>query len=100
MKKLITLLCLLSLLLPLCACSSELAPDQRAETGTLTEESKTETEEEPLPTGEIVYPEGFSVGYNRQSVAPEVFPVQTYTYFNHMGSSCFLSSVSMAEVWE
>ena len=88
MKKLIALLCLFSLLLPLCACSSELAADQRAETGTLTEEAKNETEtEEPLPTGEIVYPEGFSVGYNRQSVAPEVFPVQTYTYFNHMGYS-------------
>ena len=86
MQKLIAFLLLIATLLTMVSCSSDLKMDEKQ---TITEEIKTEEKEteEPLPTGEIVIPEGFSVGYNRQSVAPEVFPVQTYTHFNHVGYS-------------
>ena len=91
MKKIIALLLALITLLSLCACSSGLTNEESAEIKTETREEKkevkTEEEEEPLPTGEIVYPEGFSVGYNRQSIAPEVFPIPTYTQFGHVGYS-------------
>ncbi len=91
MKKIISLFLALITLLSLCACSSGLATEEPVEKTTLTkedkQETKTEAEEEPLPTGEIVYPEGFSVGYNRQSIAPEVFPIPTYTQFEHVGYS-------------
>ena len=92
MKRIFSLILALITILSLCACSSDLA----TETPTKTEEAiqkpkKTEEEEketeQPLPTGEIVYPEGFSVGYNRQSIAPEVFPIPTYTQFDHVGYS-------------
>ncbi len=68
----------------LCACSASLAPQEEEEVQTKEEKCETETEE-PLPTGDIIYPEGFSVGYNRQSLAPEVLPVPTYTAFNNVG---------------
>ena len=93
MKKLYALLLTLSLLLPMASCASEIAPAATEATkATLEEILKTEEKEEvsteePLPTGEIVYPEGFSVGYNRQSIAPEVFPIPTYTQFEHVGYS-------------
>ena len=91
MKRIISLLLALITLLSLCACSSGLATEEANEPETHTKEekkeTKTESEEEPLPTGEIVYPEGFSVGYNRQSIAPEVFPIPTYTQFGHVGYS-------------
>lgn len=91
MKKLISLFLALITIFTLCACSSELATEETGEPDAqITEEkkeTKTESEEEPLPTGEIVYPEGFSVGYNRQSIAPEVFPIPTYTQFGHVGYS-------------
>ncbi len=93
MKRLLCTFLLVAVLLPLCACSSSLASEVPPEV-TKTEEAKTaekKTEEketeEPLPTGEIVYPKGFSVGYNRQSIAPEVFPIPTYTQFDHVGYS-------------
>lgn len=62
MKKLIALLCLLSLCLPLAACSSGLtAEETKAETR---EEIKTE-ETKKEEKGEIVYPDSFAVGYAR-----------------------------------
>ncbi len=64
MKKLIALLCLLSLLLPLAACSSELATEE-TKTETKEEIKKTETAEEK---GEIVYPDSFAVGYARADI--------------------------------
>ena len=91
MKRILSLFLALITLLSLCACSSGLAVEETREDSAKTEtkeeknETKTEEEEEPLPTGEIVYPEGFSVGYNRQSIAPEVFPIPTYTQFDHVG---------------
>ena len=93
MKRIFCLFLSLLMLLSLCACSSSLATDDTAEEtkteAAKKEETKTEEKEteEPLPTGEIVYPEGFSVGYNRQSIAPEVFPIPTYTQFDHVGYS-------------
>ncbi len=65
MKKLIALLCLLSLCLPLAACSSGLtAEETKAETK---EEIKTE-EPKKEETGEIVYPDSFAVGYARADI--------------------------------
>ena len=43
---------------------------------TASEETSTE---EPLPTGDIVYPEGFSVGYNRQDISPTELPIISLT---------------------
>lgn len=93
MKKIISLFLALITLITLCACSSETLESEEADKVTETAEAKEEIKkeeketEEPLPTGEIVYPEGFSVGYNRQSIAPEVFPIQTYLQFDHVGKS-------------
>ena len=94
MKKIVSLLLVLITVLSLVSCTSSLPSQEPSKTQQATaEEKKTEavTEEketeEPLPTGEIVYPEGFSVGYNRQSIAPEVFPIPTYTQFDHVGYS-------------
>lgn len=96
MKRIFSLICLLCLILPLAACSSGLSlpqtsPQTEPQKTPSQEETNTEEElddgEEPLPTGEIVYPEGFSVGYDRQDVSPQVFPIQTYTHFGHVGYS-------------
>ncbi|MBE6712152.1 MAG: hypothetical protein E7580_01385 [Ruminococcaceae bacterium] len=63
MKKIIALLCLLSLCLPLCACTSEL----QAETVDVkkTETAKETKQEKKQEKGEIVYPAAFAVGYAR-----------------------------------
>ena len=82
MKKIIALLCLLAMLLPLCACSSGLeVVTATAEQATQTkEETKkpVKTEEEEKETGPIVYPKDcFSVGYSRVDISPEL-PIHTY----------------------
>ena len=59
MKKIISLLCLLAMILPLAACSSSLATE---ETKTAAEETETEIKAEE-EKGEIVYPDAFAVGY-------------------------------------
>lgn len=82
MKRFFASLLLIALLLSLCSCSSGIAPVENSTPKTKEETAEKETEE-PLPTGEIVYPEGFSVGYNRQSIAPEVFPVPIFTLYNY-----------------
>jgi hypothetical protein len=94
MKKTVSLLFALITVLSLVSCASSLPSQEPEKTQQATaEEKKTEavTEEketeEPLPTGEITYPQGFSVGYNRQSIAPEAFPIQTYLQFDHVGKS-------------
>ncbi len=90
MKKVIAFICLFATLLPLCACSSDL-PAEEAQTQTR-EEPKTvkatETQEEdPLPTSEIVYPDTFSVGYNRQDISPQVLPIPTFSTYGYEGKS-------------
>ena len=91
MKRIISLLLALITLLSLCACSSDLATEETGETKEQTEgekkETKTEAEEEPLPTGDIVYPEGFSVGYSRVDVSPTEFPIIIYSQFDRSATS-------------
>ncbi len=73
MKKLIALLCLLSIVLPLCACSSSIAIE---ETETAPAETKTqEKKEEKEEKGEITYPEGFSVGYAIADISMVPVPI-------------------------
>ena len=74
MKKIVALLCLLAMILPLCACSSGLATE---EPGTA-EETKTGAEkktEEKKEKGEITYPEGFSVGYAIADISMVPVPI-------------------------
>ena len=91
MKRVFCLLLTLLMLLPLCACSSSLASEETAgATKTETkEEAKTEVKEteEPLPTEEIVYPQGFTVGYNRQDISPTEFPIISYAQFDRTATS-------------
>ncbi len=93
MKKLISLFLALITLLSLCACSSGLATEETADSKTETREEKKEAKteeketEEPLPTGEIVYPEGFSVGYSRVDVSPTEFPIIIYSQFERSAKS-------------
>ncbi len=61
MKRILAILCLLALILPLCACSSSLASEEE----TKTEETKTEEVKTREKMGEIVYPHSFAVGYAR-----------------------------------
>ncbi len=92
MKRILALLLLTVMLLSTVSCSQgltlpETEPVKTSKKTPLKETETVDDGEEPLPTGEIVYPEGFSVGYDRQDVSPEVFPIQTYTHFGHVGYS-------------
>lgn len=94
MKRIFTLILALLMILPLASCAASLATEETKEEPTKTEEktSSEETkgktgEEEPLPTGEIVYPEGFSVGYNRQDISPTEFPIVSYAQFDRTAKS-------------
>ena len=60
MKKIIAVLCLLSLCLPLCACASSLATE---EVITETKEEIKTVEEKEEEKGDIVYPDSFAMGY-------------------------------------
>ncbi len=86
MKRILCILLTVFLLLPLCACSSSLDTGEPVTKKTLEEiktaETKPKETEEPLPTDEIVYPEGFSVGYNRQDISPTKFPIVSYAQFD------------------
>ncbi len=66
MKKIISLLCLLAICLPLCACGPSLAIE---ETKTSTTENKTNTTKEDNKADPIVYPNGFSVGFGRVDIS-------------------------------
>ena len=59
MKKIIALICLLALCLPLISCSSSLSTESDPTKTAEEVKSETVTEEK----GEIVYPDGFAVGY-------------------------------------
>ena len=65
MKKIIALICLLSMVLPLAACSSGIAPVETKEAETKETKTAKETKktEEKKDEGEIVYPKGFAVGH-------------------------------------
>ena len=67
MKKIVALILTLILLLPLCACSSGLAPEETV----TAEETKTVTEQGKKDDGKIVYPDTFSVGYARVDITPK-----------------------------
>jgi len=67
MKKIVALLCLLAICLPLAACGGgSLTPADTA-SATETEEKKTAVTKEK--NDEIVYPEGFSVGFGRVDIS-------------------------------
>lgn len=93
MKRLLFVCLLIAMLLPLCACASSLAVEETSEEtkteAKTKEEAKNEAKEteEPLPTGEIIYPEGFSVGYNRQDISPTEFPIVSYAQFDKTATS-------------
>ena len=76
MKKIIALICLLALLLPLCACSSSLATEETKPAETKTEEVKTIEEKE---TGPIVYPDTFAVGYSIIDITTTPLPMYDAT---------------------
>ncbi|MBQ3074863.1 MAG: neutral/alkaline non-lysosomal ceramidase N-terminal domain-containing protein [Clostridia bacterium] len=69
MKKILCALLALSLLLPLCACSSSL---EKAETKSAETAEQTETEKEK----ETKIPEGFSTGFARADVSPYGYSVR------------------------
>ena len=94
MKRILTLILALLMILPLASCAASLATEETNEEPTKTEAKKTaenkkeETStEEPLPTGDVVYPEGFSVGYNRQDISPTEFPIISYAQFDRTAQS-------------
>ncbi len=73
MKKLIALLCLLAMLLPLCACSKGLTlPETEPEEvkKTAAQKNTEEWDEDP-----IVYPQGFSVGYSIADISMTPLPI-------------------------
>lgn len=66
----LSILLAVTMLLTLCACAS---PSLEAATGETVESEETVREQEEQ--GEITYPEGFSAGYGRTDITPDVFPV-------------------------
>ncbi len=72
MKRIVSILLALVMLLSLCACTSSSLESE--ETAGTAEETKTQIKEEK-ETGPIVYPEGFSAGFGRADITPETFPV-------------------------
>ena len=61
MKKIVALICLLAMLLPLCACSTGLATEETEPAENATAEKKTEEKKDDKK--EITYPDTFAVGY-------------------------------------
>ncbi len=77
MKKIVATLIALALCLPLWACSSSLEvteTEEEQETVTQVTETKEKIE---MPEGEVKLPEGFSVGYSRFDMTPDV-PMPTF----------------------
>ncbi|MBR4288915.1 MAG: hypothetical protein IKT50_05725 [Clostridia bacterium] len=85
MKRILSLICLLAILLSTVSCSSGLEANQTAEAtpAETKEEAVSTTEEEEVETGPIVYPEGFSVGYARIDITPD----KAYKIYNGTGKS-------------
>ena len=74
MKRFCTLLLVLVMMLSLFSCSSSIALEETKEKATA--ESSTKVEQ---ATGDIVYPEGFSVGYARADITPtNELPIPIY----------------------
>ncbi len=79
MKKLISLICLLAMVFPLCACSSSLAPQEpKTENATATAEETKKTEEKK-DEDKIVYPKGFAVGYAIGDITTTPIPMYNAT---------------------
>ena len=74
MKRIVTLILALSMLLSLCACSSSLATEETVAESATAEHKTKEVKE----TGPIVYPEGYSVGYGSVDVTGSAYPLQYY----------------------
>lgn len=74
MKRILSLLCLFSLLFSLAACSSGIVAEE-SENGKTDEN---QTEETQKISGDIVYPEGFAVGFGRGDITPNEFPIPIY----------------------
>lgn len=70
MKRILSLFLACLMVLSLCACSSSLATEETVEEKTATATSDVKKEDK-----KIVYPEGFSAGFGRTDITPELFPV-------------------------
>ena len=86
MKRILSLLLAMAMLLSFAACSSSLESEETGKETAAAEETKTEETKEEVKekdTSPIVYPEGFSVGFGRKEVNP---PIGTGLggYGNHM----------------
>ena len=93
MKRLIAFFCLLTLLIPLAACSSSLATEETAATF---EETKTEVKA-TKEKGEIVYPDAFAVGYARIDITGSL-PVPVFeSEANKVGDPLMLTCTA---VWD
>ena len=79
MKKLIALICLLAMILPLCACAAEIAPVADSEQ-TPAAQTKTEAQSTPAKQEEtkIEYPKDvFTIGFGREDISGPL-PVEVY----------------------
>lgn len=76
MKKIIAILCLLTMILPLCACASEGLSEQTAPAPTKTEAADKQDKSEPKK-GKIDYPDSFAVGFSRVDITPAT-PIPIY----------------------
>ncbi len=72
MKRILSLILCLCMLLSLVACSSGLESTETKATEESQEQNKTGSEKEEVDTSPIVYPQGFSVGYGREVVNPPI----------------------------
>ncbi len=72
MKRITALICLLAMVLPLCACSSDLATKNTVNTA-----EETSTQAKNGEKGEIVYPDSFAVGFSRVDITPAT-PIPVY----------------------
>ncbi len=71
MKRIVSLILAVLMILPLAACSSSLASDP-VENKTTAEEKKTEEKKKETADKEIALPEGFSAGYAMVDITPDV----------------------------
>ncbi len=85
MKRILSLLCMIAVLLGSVSCSSGLVAQQTTGTDATakTNEKVASTTEEEPQTGPIVYPEGFSVGYARVDITPD----KPFKIYNGTGKS-------------
>lgn len=97
MKKAIALICLLAMILPLCACSGGNLSAITTEEGTVTQEKKTAATKEEEENGEIVYPDGFSVGFGRVDISGPL-PVDVWDgEATKLGDPLYLTVVAVCD---